>query len=125
MSANLTAAGGSNVRVDVTRAPGIFGIGKFWKGTITGRLVAPTGGPARRFLAVGITGDNVIKPVPGVCGAVTVDIRALDITGFPWPTKRLTLTIAPANGATTASVAGSFSGVVLTPSAATGTLSVR
>jgi hypothetical protein len=107
VSADGVLDGGSTVRVDIRRQPGIFGIGKFWSGSISGKVKVPGASSTKTFFATGITGDSVVKPVPGSCTAVTINIQAVETSVFPWQVRRLVVTLDSASPQTAAVSLGS------------------
>ena len=114
------------MRVDATYNVELFGLLRYWSGSLGGTLRTSPTAAGRTFLAGGATTDSVVTGLPGsVCGA-RINIAALDLaTAFPWDYGQLLLDIAPNQGGTGAQVAGSFGGVKFSPTAATGRASVR
>jgi hypothetical protein len=123
---DLQLANGSNVRVNAVYNVELFGLVRFWSGTLGGSLRSAPSATSRSFLAFGATTDPVISGIPGtVCGA-RINIAALDLaTAFPWDFGQLVLDVVPKPGGTGASVGGSFGPVRFEPVNATGRALVR
>ena len=112
ISGRLDLQGGGFVSVDLSRRPGLFGLGRFWSGSVAGQI--PIAGTTRseRFTSVGITSDNVAALLPGTCGGVSLRLSTVSST-FPWSTNSLRAELVPSGVGTSvtakvgrASVAG-------------------
>ncbi len=99
ISGRLDLQGGGFISVNLSRRPGLFGLGRFWSGSVSGQV--PIAGTSRseRFTSVGITSDNVAALLPGTCGGVSLRLSTLS-TAFPWSTSSLRAELVPSGAGT-------------------------
>jgi hypothetical protein len=92
--------GGGFISVQLQRRPGLFGLGRYWSGTVSGQL--PIAGTTRleRFTSLGITSDNVAALLPGTCGGVSLRLSTINTSVFPWPIGSLRAELVPSGDGT-------------------------